>query len=198
MTPPSGAAGTAGPPRSRTVRYTAAAVGAVVVLLVVLLVTRDPAGERSTASPVVGKRAPGLAGDALIGSSFDVGENDSWLVVNFFATWCGPCVQEHPELVKFAKAHDDGSAQVVSVVYSDRQARVKQFFARRGGDWTVLDSDEGQTALDWGVAKIPESFLVSPSGVVVERFDDGAGVTREQLDSYIEAYEQQASGAGGP
>lgn len=184
--------------RSRTVRTTALVVGAVATLLVVLLVTRKPAEDRTSASPVVGKNAPALAGKAVQGKAFDIGTNDRWLVVNFFATWCGPCRAEHPELRAFAEEHrTDGKAQVVSVVYGDKAQAVKDFFATRGGRWTVLDSDDGQTALDWGVAKVPESFLVAPTGLVVKRFDTGSGVTKDELDAYINAYEGDGSrGAG--
>ena len=184
----------AAPPRSRTLRYAAIGVGLVVALLVVLLITRQPAGDRPTASPVVGKRAPALDGAPIQGKRFDVGANDRWLLVNFFATWCTPCVAEHPELRAFSEEHQrDGKARVVSVVYGDKPDRVRQFFAERKGDWTVLDSDSGRTALDWGVAKIPESFLVSPTGIVVQRFV--SGVSRDEVDATIAAYEQ---GSGAP
>ncbi|MGI8756554.1 MAG: TlpA family protein disulfide reductase [Acidimicrobiales bacterium] len=184
--------------QSRTVRTAALVVGVVAALLVVLLVTRKPAEDRTSASPVVGRNAPALAGKAVIGTAFDIGANDRWLVVNFFATWCVPCRTEHPELKAFSEEHHtDGKAQVVSVVYGDKAKAVKDFFTKRGGRWTVLDSDDGQTALDWGVAKVPESFLVAPTGLVVKRFDTGNGVTKDELDAYINAYESNGSrGAG--
>lgn len=83
---------------------------------------------------------------------------------------------------------------MISVVYSDDADDVREFFLERGGDWTVFDSDQGRTALDWGVAKVPESYLVAPTGVVVERFV--SGVTQAQLDAVIDHYtEQQRSAA---
>jgi cytochrome c biogenesis protein CcmG/thiol:disulfide interchange protein DsbE len=169
-------------------------VGAVVALLVVLLITRQPAGDQSSASPIVGKRAPALEGTPIQGKRFVVAANDRWLLVNFFATWCTPCVAEHPELRAFSEEHQsDGKARVVSVVYGDKPAQVRKFFGEHKGTWTVLDSDDGRTALDWGVAKVPESFLVSPTGVVLERFS--GGVTRDQLDATIASYEK---GSGVP
>jgi cytochrome c biogenesis protein CcmG/thiol:disulfide interchange protein DsbE len=190
MTATAPAAGPA--PRSNAVRWTALGVGVVMVLLVVLLVTRDPAEEGSGASPAVGKQAPALNGEALIGEPFDVGTNDRWLVVNFFATWCVPCVREHPELRKLAEdGAKDGSVQVVSVAYDDKASEVEAFFRERGGDWTVLDADDGRTALDWGVAKVPESFIVAPSGLVVERLQ--GGVRAQEVEDLIAAYTEQGS-----
>jgi len=175
--------------RLEPLRLTALAVGIVVMLLVVLLVTRNPREDGVSTSPVVGKQAPALNGRALIGTSVDVGANDRWLVVNFFATWCVPCVEEHPELKRFAGDHaTDGRARVVSVVYGDKASRVKSFFKKNGGTWTVLDANNGRTSLDWGVAKVPESFVVSPTGIVVQRF--AGGVTQQLLDDVINQYER--------
>lgn len=182
-----------GPPvRSRSVQFAAIAVGIVLLLLVALLITRKNSDDRATESPVVGKQAPALAGKAVIGQPFDIGTNDRWLVVNFFATWCAPCVNEHPELRAFSAEHaKDGKARVVSVVYRQATAEVRKFFERRGGDWNVVDSANGRTSLDWGVAQIPETFLVAPSGIVVERFT--GEITRRQLDDAIDSYETSSS-----
>jgi cytochrome c biogenesis protein CcmG/thiol:disulfide interchange protein DsbE len=184
------------PRRSRTVMFAAIGVGVVMALLVVLLLTRKNAEERSTASPLLGKTAPALNGKAIQGDEFDIGTNDRWLLVNFFATWCVPCVEEHPQLRKLAvDGAKSGNLKVVSVVYGDQSADVRRFFQEKGGDWTVLNSDNGRTALDWGVAKVPESFLVSPTGVVVERFQ--GGVVASDVEDLIAKYEQQAAAEGG-
>ncbi len=183
--------------RSRPTRIAAVAVGLVILGLVVLLATREPAADRASTSNLIGEQAPGVGGEVLVGEPFDMGATDRWVVVNFFATWCAPCVTEHPELVAFAEDHAaKGDARVISVVYSDDADDVREFFLERGGDWSVFDSDQGRTALDWGVAKVPESYLVAPTGVVVERFV--SGVTQEQLDAVIEHYTEQQRAATAP
>lgn len=184
------------PQRSHAVRIAAVAVGGVMVLLVGMLAFSKISGDREEPSPVVGGQAPALDGRAYLGEAFDIGLNDRWLVVNFFATWCTPCIQEHPELVAFSKEHAaKGDARVISVVYGDKPDRVRSFFEENGGTWTVLDADEGRTAFDWGVAKIPESFLVRSDGLVVARFQ--SGVTRAELNDTIERAEALADGEAG-
>ena len=179
--------------RPRTVMIAALSVGVVVLLLALILVTRKNAEERSTDSPVLGKSAPALNGKPIQGEAFDIGATDRWLLVNFFATWCVPCQQEHDDLVRFSKFHAAaGDASVVSVVFSDQPADVKRFFAQRGGNWPVLRDDDGTIATAFGVARVPESYLVAPSGLVVGKVT--GGVNFDFLQQELAKFE---NGTGG-
>ena len=177
--------------RRRPALLAAICVGVVMAALMALLATRNPVGDRITGANLIGKRAPAVDGEVVLGEPFDLGASDRWVVVNFFATWCVPCIKEHPELRAFDDAASkEGNARVISVVYDESSAKVREFFKRNGGDWTVFGADKGRTAVDWGVSKVPESYLVSPSGIVVERFV--GGVTKKGLDAVIASYEQGA------
>lgn len=177
------------PPRRRgMVLGVAVLVALVLVAFIAVLATRDPAQDRATDSPLVGEVAPPLAGDMIapadsVGTAFDLDRlRGQWVVVNFFATWCVPCVVEHPELVEFSQRHAQvGDASVVSVVFNDDAEDVTAFFDENGGDWPVLDGDT--VILDWAVAAVPESFLVSPDGIVAAKIT--GGVTADALDDLI-------------
>jgi len=150
-----------------------AAVVLVAVVLgafVVLLVGAKAPDGRST---VVGKPAP--SADAAF-TTLEGGEQvrladfqGRYVVLNFFASWCTPCVIEHPELVRFQQQHAAlGDATVVQVIYSDKPGPVRDFFRERGdGGWPVLIDEEGQFALDYGVTGPPTSFLIDPQGNVL-------------------------------
>ncbi|HYI62541.1 MAG TPA: TlpA disulfide reductase family protein [Acidimicrobiales bacterium] len=175
------------PPRARGRLALAVAVplGVVLLLFVVLLASRDPAGERQVQSPLLGRAAPRIEGTTIRGRPFDSAAYDGrWLVVNFFATWCAPCIEEHPELMAFQRTQAEaGEANVVSVVFSDDEASVRRFFARQGGDWPVVLA-EGTTIPDWGVAGVPESFVVDPTGVVRAKLV--GGVTAAGLQRFLD------------
>ena len=173
------------PRRGRTALFTAIAVGSVLAVLIAILATGDPATSRLADSPLLGRRAPALTGSSLLsGGDFDLAEERGrWVVVNFFATWCAPCRDEHPDLVRFAAAHEGpDDARVVSVVFSDRASDVERFFAERGGDWAVVDDTSGIVPA-WGVTGVPESYLVDPAGFVVAKI--AGGVTADGLEDLL-------------
>lgn len=163
----------------------AAALGIVMVLLIALLATREPATDRQVDSPLLGRPAPRIIGTTIADREFDSAAYDGrWLLVNFFATWCVPCVNEHPELREFQTTQlEAGEANVISVVFDDDLGSVQRFFAREGGEWPVVLA-EATTISEWGVAGVPESYLVDPAGVV--RYKLIGGVTAEGLTDVLD------------
>ena len=152
-----------------TARWAAITLGVVLLLFVGVLATRKSAADKQAESPLLGKPAPSLTGTGLDGSGVSLASmHGKWVVVNFMASWCVPCRQEHPELVKFTQRHSvAGDATVLGVIFDDTQPNVRRFFSELGGSWPVVDDPDGHTALDFGVRGPPESFLVDPNGFVV-------------------------------
>ncbi len=182
--------------RHRRLWWIVVPVAIVAALLVALLASSEPATNRLTESPLLGEAAPSIDGIDLDGEPFSLDEHRGrWVVVNFFATWCAECVTEHPELVTLDESHSDtGDVVVVSVAFDDRAGAVAQFFDRFGGDWPVLIDDTGPIAIDYGVAGVPESYLIAPNGRVVRKIV--GGVTAEFIDGEIARIEGSATGNG--
>ncbi len=175
----------AGLRRTRKALWIAVAVAVPVALLVLVLANGEPAATRAVRSPLVGKPAPPIEGTTVDGHPASLADFEGkWVVVNFFATWCVPCRQEHPELARFAQAHEaTGDAAVLAVVYSDNTQAVKEFRDKEGGSWPMLSDPRGRIAVEYGVAGIPESFLISPDGVVVAKLL--GGVRAADLDQLL-------------
>lgn len=173
----------------RRSRIIAAIVVVVLVALVAVFASRPSPESRqaqNAKSALIGKPAPQVVGQSIAGgSSNGQGVNleqlrGRWVVVNFFATWCQPCIEEHPELLAFYNLHSKDKAngpQMISVAYQDKASNVADFFARNGGEWPVLADDSGATALSFGARGLPETFIVDPSGTITGHISGGVTVS---------------------
>ena len=118
-------------------------------------------------SQLIGRPAPafdlpGLAPDQGFGSA-DLLAAGRPVLVNFFASWCVPCVIEHPELMALSHA----GLPIWGVAYKDKPEAARGFITRHGNPFArVARDDPGQVAIDWGVYAVPESYLLDRAGVV--------------------------------
>jgi cytochrome c biogenesis protein CcmG, thiol:disulfide interchange protein DsbE len=150
---------------------------AAIVLIVVAMVVvfnsgfgKDPS---LIASPLIGKPVPDdtmsfLEGDGTLNLAGMKGEA---VVVNFFASWCYPCRQEHPVIEAAADAYADAPVQFVGVVYQDEPDNAIAFldqYGRAEGMEYVVDPDS-RVAIDFGVFGVPETFFVSPDGTIMAK-----------------------------
>lgn len=156
-------------------RWVALTVAIVAAGFLAMLATRPSAQSVAAASPLLGQPAPEVTARTIDGTTARLATyRGRWVLVNFFATWCVPCRQEHPDLIAFDERHRAiGDAVVVGVVYDDTPSAVTRFRKELGGDWPMLIDERGRIALEFGVRGIPESFLISPSGVVTSRIVGG-------------------------
>ena len=117
-------------------------------------------------SPLIGEVAPATEGETIDGERVlrSTDQRGRWVVLNFFASWCIPCLEEHPELLAFDAAHRvEGDAVLVSVTFDDTADKARDFFerARRrpGPSSTIRENSIG---VAYGVAQVPETFVISP------------------------------------
>ena len=163
------------PRRRRVATWFAAGLAAVLVGFVFVLARSEPATTRAADSPLLGQPAPYIEATTIDGDRFALTDQlGKWVLVNFFATWCVPCREEHPSLIAFSQRHaQSGDAAVFGVVYADDTGAVRDFRDAEGGDWPMLVDSDGRIALEFGVSGVPESFLIDPDGVVVHKIVGG-------------------------
>ena len=195
---PMGADETGGAPeRSRRVAPIIVLVVTVVIAAFFVILIRAKSDTTESAySPLIGKSAPSVQTKTLDGKSFDLQRRKgSWVVLNFFNATCGPCVQEHPELVKFADEQQQasGGAELYSVVWDDSTGQTVGFFETNKVSWPVLLDQNAEIAGAFGVSKVPETWIIDPNGYVVfrtisEQTDDSLTTC---LNRQIAIYNQQ-------
>ena len=102
-----------------------------------------------------GKPVPGLKSDDLLGKIS---------LVNIFASWCVPCRQEHPALMKLA---ENKELTIVGINYKDLGENARRFLGTLGNPYSRVGVDrKGRTAIEWGFYGIPETLLVDQKGIV--------------------------------
>jgi len=128
--------------------------------------TKDP-NDMPTA--LAGKAAPAVRLEPLPGAEpfFDGDLRDGKMkLVNFWASWCAPCRVEHPNLTKLS---EDGIT-ILGVNWKDTPEKAQAFLAEMGSPYSKLGADpENKMGLDWGVAGVPETFVVDGEGRIVTR-----------------------------
>lgn len=149
-----------------------AAAGGAAFWTMLSRMERGTFNPRSVPSPLVGKPAPEftLPAQAPAGEGFastDLHAVGRPLLINFFASWCVPCVIEHPQLMALAAE----GMPVWGIAYKDTPEAAAGFLARRGNPFSRIARDApGQVAIDWGVYGVPESFLLDAQGLIRWRY----------------------------
>ena len=92
------------------------------------------------------------------------------IVVNFWASWCGPCKEEAVILGNAERKWRDQGVVFIGIDSSDKNAEAKAFEKLYGIDYESLVDPDGTTGRDWGVTGYPESFFIGKDGRVVSKF----------------------------
>jgi thiol-disulfide isomerase/thioredoxin len=110
------------------------------------------------------REAPALALPQLDGRTLDLAQYKGKIViVNFWATWCAPCVAEMPSLQTLAKRLGD-KAVVIGVNYHESPEKVRAFQARLRINFPLVRDPWHQASTDWGVQSLPTTFIVDGQG----------------------------------
>lgn len=153
--------------------WAAALVVVVTVITGALLGSRLGTDPTLVDSPLIGQPAPALQLPALAGGgTVSLPElRGQVVVVNFWASWCVPCREEHPALLAAANNYQGAGVTFVGVVFQDRPELAIGFLDELGRveGYRYVTDPGSRAAVEFGVFGIPETFVVDRSGTIVAK-----------------------------
>lgn len=145
--------------------YITPLLGFLVLAVFFAIGLRHDPGELPSA--LIGKPAPAFDLPLLADTSRTMSSKSLhgqvW-VLNVFASWCRPCLEEHPRVVQLANA---SRASLVGLNYKDARSDAQQWLRDHGNPFTSVVADvEGRTGIDYGVYGVPETFVIDKAGLI--------------------------------
>ena len=133
-------------------------------LFYLLIIERNPS---EIPSNLLNKTAPDFESKEIFTNNKffflkEVGEEK--LIVNFFATWCVPCIKEHKFFMELSKKED---IKIIGINYKDNSEKTIEWLSEKGNPYNSVAIDKkGKVAINWGVYGIPETFIIDKSGII--------------------------------
>ena len=163
--------------------------------LVVLLGVGLNLNPREVPSPLIGKAAPVFELPLLESPDKTFSHREMlgkvW-VLNVWASWCAPCLVEHPHITALAKS---GAAPVVGLNYKDAREDAIPWLKRNGNPYfTTVQDSAGRIGIDYGVYGVPETYVIDRKGVI--RYKRIGPVTAEILKEKIEPLVKELNAGG--
>ena len=132
-----------------------------------LIIERDPS---AIPSNLLDKNIPKFETESLLRKERFISSKEfgnEIILVNFFATWCLPCRDEHIYIKRFS---NEKGIRVIGINYKDNSKKTIQWLKNLGNPYSNVPIDKnGRIAIDWGVYGIPETFIVSSKGIIKYR-----------------------------
>jgi len=140
---------------------------------------------RAMPEELTGETAPDFTLSSLEGYEISLKETKgSVVVINFWATWCQPCLLEHGHLQQAAEEYKSKGVVFLGVLYSDTAAKAKPFLKQHGSNYPTLIDEKQRTNIDYGVSGVPETFVIDKNGIIVKKF--AGPVSKTELDRVLE------------
>ena len=139
----------------------------LLVFFYLLIIDRDPT---ELPSVLIEKKVPRFEAESLLDDKKFISTEEfanKTVIVNFFATWCKPCREEHPYIKRLSNAK---GIKIIGINYKDNPQRTIKWLKELGNPYSNIAIDSnGQIGIDWGVYGLPETFIVNAEGIIKYR-----------------------------
>ena len=139
----------------------------LLTLFYLLLIERNPS---EVPSNLLNKKVPMFETESLLKNERFISSQEfgnEIILVNFFATWCKPCRDEHIYIKRFS---NEKGIRVIGINYKDNYSNAVAWLKDLGNPYSDIPIDKGgKIAIDWGVYGIPETFIVNSKGIIKYR-----------------------------
>ena len=125
---------------------------------------------RALPEALTGEKAPAFQLQSLEGYTISLKDIEGApVVINFWASWCQPCLQEHSELMALAKRYKAKGVTFLGVLYGDTEEDAKKFVRKHGSSFPSLLDPTQRTSIDYGVSGVPETYILDANGIIVKK-----------------------------
>ena len=139
----------------------------LLIFFYLLIIDRNPS---EIPSNLLNKNVPIFEAESLLKDKRFISSNEfknEIILVNFFATWCKPCRDEHVYIIRFANERE---IKVIGINYKDNTEKTIKWLKDLGNPYKdILIDKNGKIAIDWGVYGIPETFIINSNGIIKYR-----------------------------
>lgn len=140
---------------------------------ILAMLTQQEESKKIQAALVAGKPFPDFAVRDLAGNPLSVsGHKGKVVLIDFWATWCGPCIAELPNLLAAYEKHHDQGFEIIGISLDQSKAKLESFLDERKMTWPQYFDGQGWgnvLAKQYGIASIPATFLLDREGTIVAR-----------------------------
>ncbi|WP_184134712.1 TlpA family protein disulfide reductase [Deinococcus humi] len=146
----------------------------------------SPAKNATTGGPLIGKPAPDFTLTSLDEVSISLASlKGRPVVLNFWASWCGPCREEAPLFRELGAQQTADGAAILGILFQEtKEQNARDFIKEFALAYPTLRDPGINTGVDYGVSGIPETVFIDKEGIV--QFMDRGGLTRERLNAGLE------------
>ncbi|GGO20990.1 TlpA family protein disulfide reductase [Deinococcus humi] len=146
----------------------------------------SPAKNATTGSPLIGKAAPAFTLQSLDGVPISLASlKGRPVILNFWASWCGPCREEAPLFHELGAAQSADGAAILGILFQEtKEQNARDFIKEYALAYPNLKDPGIDTGVNYGVSGVPETVFIDREGIV--RYMDRGGLTRERLNVGLE------------